>query len=169
VKRAALFLVVAMTACGWHQGLVVPESAGDVQSIGIEIFGNETPEPDLEADFAPYLSESVVSFIDLQLRAPDRSDLVVRGTVTGFRRRNGIRSRDNELLEGSVRIEVTAELIRRSDGEVLKTASTGLWAEYPTGTPALTTPGVGEEPARARLFRNLADRLVLELFDSTSL
>lgn len=164
MKWAVLLLAVA--ACGWHQGLVVPESAGEVHSIGIEIFGNESPEPDLEADFAPFLSRAVSDYLDLDLVSPSRGDLVIRGTVINFRRRNGIRSSDNQLLEGSVRVEVTAELVRRADGEVLESASTGLWAEYPTGTPALTTPGVGEEPARARLFKNLADRLVLELFES---
>jgi hypothetical protein len=146
---------------------VAPEGGEGARTISLEIFGNLSPEPDLEADFAPYLSAAVLDDLDLELAAPGHGDLVLRGTVLDFRRKNGIRSRDNQLLEGSVRIEVSAELVRRSDGLVLKSAQTGLWAEYATGTPALTTPGVGEEPARARLFKNLADRLVLELFDGT--
>lgn len=164
MRAAALLLALGASACGWHQGLVAPDPGAE--SVGVEIFGNVSPEPGVEADLAPYLSAALVDWVALDFAAPADADLVVRGTVTEFRRRNGIRSQDNELLEGSVRIETTAQLVRRSDGAVLRTASTGLWAQYPTGTPSLNAPGVGEGPARERLYRNLADRLILELFRS---
>jgi len=165
VKGLVLGLVL-LTSCGWHQGLLVPAGGEEARSVGVAIFDNQSLEPDLEADFAGYLSAAVADYVNLTLESPEHADLVVRGVVLDYRRRNGIRSRDNELLEGSARLEVSAELVRRSDGRVLRTAQTGLWAEYPTGTPALTTPGVGELPARERLFRNLADRLILELFST---
>lgn len=162
MKALALLLVTTLAACGWHQGLISPDP--NATTVAVEIFGNETGEPDVEADLAPHLSEALVNWVSLGFTNPDRADLLVRGTVTEFRRRNGIRSQDNELLEGSVRIEVRAELVRRKDGTVLRTAETGLWAEYATGTPVLNAPGLGEGPARERLYQNLADRLILELF-----
>ncbi len=167
--KVLLLGLAFVASCGWHQGLVVPQGGELARTVGVEIFDNQSPEPDLEADFAGYLSEALVDYVGLTLAEPGRADLVVRGVVLDYRRRNGIRSRDNELLEGSARLEVSAELVRRSDGVVLKSAETGLRAEYPTGTPTLTSPGVGELPARARLFRNLADRLILELFSESEI
>lgn len=164
--KLRLLALALVASCGWHQGLLAPEAAPHARTIGIKIFGNETMQPDVEADFAPHMSAAVLDYVQMDLAAPQSSDLVIRGTVIEFRRRNGIRSEDNELLEGSVRVEVTAELVTRLDQTVLATAQTGLWAEYATGTVALSSPGIGEDPALQRLYRNLADRLVLELFDS---
>lgn len=159
---AALLLLALTAACGWHRSLVGPEPTA--QTVSAEIFANTSREPDVEADFAPHLSAALVDYVALTYTTPAAADLVVRGTITNVRRRDGTRSKDNELLEGSVRVEVRAELVRRKDGKVLRTASTGLWAAYATGDPALNAPGVGEGPARERLYRNLADTLILELF-----
>ncbi|MFT4711210.1 MAG: hypothetical protein ACI9D0_001054 [Bacteroidia bacterium] len=172
LRTAALVLLAtAASSCGWHAGLLAPthfEGVTEDATIGVEIFGNETPEPGLEADFAPYISGALVDFVAMDFEAADRADLIVKGTLTRYRRRNGIRSQDNQLLEGSVRIEVTAELILRSTGEALATANQGLWADWATGTPGLGAPGIGEIQARERLLQNLADRLVLDLFTQTA-
>lgn len=167
MKRLLAAALLGLASCGWHQGLVAPDSAPDARTIGIQIFGNETLEPGLEADLSKHLSQAVVDYVQLDLAPPGSADLLVRGTVTNFRRRDGIRSEINELLEGSVRVELTAELVHRRDNRVLNQVETGLWAEYATGTPALNSPGIGEGPARQRLLQNLATRLVLELFDET--
>lgn len=160
--KLALVLTALLSACGWHHGLIGPDPSAS--TVSAELFGNTSREPDVEADFAPHLSEALINWVDLTYTSAPSADLLVRGTITNVRHRNGIRSKDNELLEGAVRIEVTGELVRRKDGKVLRTASTGLWAEYATGTPLLNAPGLGEGPARERLYQNLADRLILELF-----
>jgi hypothetical protein len=152
------------TSCGWHAGLLAPPGAPADATIGVEIFGNTSPEPGLEADFASHLSGALVDFVAMKYDSPERADLVIRGELTSYRRRNGIRSQDNKLLEGSVRIEATAELILRITGEVLASANQGLWADWATGTPGLGAPDQGEFHARERVLQNLADRLVLDLF-----
>jgi len=137
-------------------------------TIGVEIFGNSSPEPGLEANFASHMSGALVDFVALGFEAPDKADLVIRGEMTGYRRRNGIRSQDNDLLEGSVRIEVRADLIARATEEVLASATQGLWADWATGTRELSAPGLGEYQGRERVLQNLADRLVLDLFSKTA-
>lgn len=152
------------SACGWHAGLLAPEGVPADSSVGVEIFGNTSPEPDLEADLARHLSGALVDFVALEFESPESADLIIRGALTGFTRRNGIRSQDNELLEGSVRIDVEASLVHRVSGKVLRTARQGLWADWATGTPGLSGPGIGERPARERVLQNVADRLILDLF-----
>lgn len=159
-----LVLLAQLSSCGWHAGLLAPPGMPDNTSVGVEIFGNTTPEPGLEADFSRHISGALVDFVALPYAAPDAADLVVRGELKNYRRRNGIRSDDNELLEGSVRIDVQAHLVVRQTGQVLASASQGLWADWALGTPELTAPGSGEYQARERVLQNLADRLVLDLF-----
>ncbi len=109
-----------------------------------------------------------MDWVDLDLVTPSAADLVVRGRVLDLRRQGGVRSKDNELLESTTRIEVAAELVRASDGTVLASATSGLWADWAIGGPGLAGPGLGEDRARSRLLANLADRLVLDLFASAT-
>ena len=170
MRLASLLAPLALLAagCGWHAGYLAPPGAPNASTVGVELFGNDSPEPGLEADLAPFLSRALVDYVGLDLDDPRKADLVIRGSILDFRRRGGVRSEENELLEGSTRIEVLAELVRASDGEVLSTATTGLWADWAIGGPGLTGPGLGEDAARTRLFANLADRLVLDLFAGSS-
>ena len=161
----ALGAALAMAAgCGWNQGYLATPGAPDATTVGVELFDNESPEPGLEARLAPHLSEALVDWVGLDLETPGRADLVIRGTVLDLRRRGGVRSKDNELLGASTRIEVSASLERRSDGEILATTTSGLWADWAVGGAALSGPGLGEDRARDRLLGNLADRIVLDLF-----
>mgnify|MGYP000736829811 CR=1 FL=1 len=160
----ALAALLTLGGCGWHQGYLAPPGAEEARTIGIQPFGNDSPEPGLEADLAPHLSEAVVDWVDLELVRPGRADLLVRGKVLDLRRQGGVRSEDNELLESITRIEVAAELVRTSDDTVLATATGGLWGDWAIGGAALSGPGQGEDQARERVLANLADRLVLDLF-----
>ena len=155
-------------ACGWHQGYLAPPAAPEARTIGVEIFGNDSPEPGLEADLAPHLSEALVDWVELDLALPGQADLVVRGRILDLRRQGGVRSKENELLESVTRIEAAAELVRASDGTILATTTTGLWADRAIGGAGLSGPGQDGAAIRERLLRNLADRLVLDLFASAT-
>ena len=80
MRALALVLLSSLAACGWHQGLLSPDP--NASTVAVEIFGNETSEPDVEADLAPHLSEALVNWVSLGFTNPDRADLLVRGTVT---------------------------------------------------------------------------------------
>jgi hypothetical protein len=97
--------------------------------------------------------------LDARLVDPDRSQLVVRGRLTRFQRRAGLRSADNVWMEGGVWITAEAELVDpRRDvviaGPVRAEANVGY----------ARTNREAEPDARQRALNNLAERLVLDLF-----
>lgn len=152
------------TGCGYSTGLSLPEQKG---SIGIEFFGNESMERDLERRLNDEMSRAVRDWVAAPIVAPERADMVLRGKITAYHRRSGIRSPDNELLETAVYIEVEAGLYRGGStiptrGPVHVTSSAG-YIVPPPGNQSPLFPGESESIARDRTLRNIADKLVLDL------
>jgi hypothetical protein len=152
------------SGCGYSTGLSVPEHQ---HTIGIEVFGNDSLERDIERRLYDELARAVRDWTDAPLVAPDRADVVIRGKITAYHRRSGIRSPENQLLETAVFIDVEAGLYRAGSetptrGPVHTTSSTGFIVE-PPGNQTSHFPGQNESIARDRTLRNLADKLVLDL------
>jgi hypothetical protein len=152
---------VLATGCGWHAGL--PSGTG--QSVGVEVFGatRNVLERDLEPRLHDALSRSVSDHLRAPLAAADRADLVVRGEIHEYRRRSGVRDRDNRLLESGVRISLRAVLVDRRRGVELRSVERNVWSGYIIG------PEETELEARDRALRHLADTIVLDLFHGETL
>jgi hypothetical protein len=152
----ALLAASLMSACGYETGLHVAERHA---SIGVEIFGNETHERDIERPLHDQITRAVRDLTDAPLEDPSHAEVIIRGTVRQFRRRGGVRSEDNKLLETGVYIEVEASLIDRRSGRAL-------------GPPKIASGWIGfvldeqdnEAKARERNIRKIADQVVLDLF-----
>ena len=87
------------------------------------------------------------------------ADLVVRAEVLEYRRRGGVRNRDNELIETAVFVRARAQLFDRKSGrELAVPVIAQQWSGYGLDDPS------NEEAARDRALRNVAQSLVLELF-----
>jgi hypothetical protein len=174
-------------ACGYSAGFRVPD---DVETVGVEIFGNDSKLRDLELELHETLVRSVSRLVHAPLVDPGEADLVVRGRVVEYRRRGGIRSPDNELLETGVRIVVDAQLVRRYPESAVAPGPEPARSDEPR-RPAddrISMPSTapnervlrpmravqefgyrlsepqGEARARERTLVNLADRIVLDLF-----
>jgi len=185
--RAWIALFALASGCGYTAGLRVPPG---IDSVGVEVFGNDGRLRDLEIDLQEALSESTRRLVDAPLVDPGQADLVLRGRIVEYRKRGGIRSTDNELLEDGVRISVEVQLVRRFPQSVVASGPepdrTGLEPSprddrntLPSTAPnervlrpmratqefgfRLAEPN-GEALARERTLLNLADRIVLDLF-----
>jgi hypothetical protein len=157
LRRIAVLAAAVLAGCGYSTSLQAPDRKG---TVGIEIFGNDAYERDLERPFDDQLTGAFRSLVDAPLVDVSRADVLVRGTIHSYTRRSGIRSPDNQLLETGVTIEVTAALYDRASGKRLSedfkaTSSVG----YLVG-------GVTENEldARDRALRHIAQELVLDLF-----
>jgi len=161
VASASLFMALGslLVACGYSTHLTVAIELGEIESIGVEIFGNDTLERDLERELHAELTRSVRNLIDADLVSPERADVVLRGKLTRFSRRGGIRSRDNELVQTGLLIAVEASLVELSSGESI---SGPLDVDVDVGF-SLTGAGM-EAESRRRALINLADRITLDLF-----
>jgi hypothetical protein len=189
VRRALAFLALAALGggCGYSTGLSVPPG---IHTVGVEVFGNDGRLRDLELELHNLLSDSVERLVHARLVDPNQADLVLRGRIVEYRRRGGIRSTDNELLEDGVRISVEVQLVRRfaqsvvapgpepdrtppepsprDDRNTLPTTAPNERVLRPMRATQefgfrIAEPN-GEALARERTLINLADRIVLDLF-----
>ncbi|MFT5289009.1 MAG: hypothetical protein ACI82F_001068 [Planctomycetota bacterium] len=148
---------LCLASCGWNAGGLAPENAA---TVGVEVFwtNEKVLERDLEPALQRELSRAVIDLSGLSLARASQADLVVRGKIQEYRRRGGIRSQDNQLLESAVRLLVEAELYDRRLDRVIRTAPGRIWSGY-----ALVEPGE-ESQAKERALRHLAETLTLTLF-----
>jgi hypothetical protein len=151
--------LVGCSACGWHAGIGSPAGA---RSVGVEAAQREGKvlERGLEPELTDALSQAVVDWVDLPLVRPAEADLVVRGTILEYRRRGGVRNRENELVETAVFVRASAELFDRRQGRTLGTSVQAQeWSGFALDDPT------NEDAARARALRHVAVTLILELFE----
>jgi hypothetical protein len=161
VRRAlaagALWALFGAASCaGWRAGLPVAENYA---SIGVEIFSNESYEPDIESAVHAELTRAVRDMCDVPLEPPSEAQVIVRGRVLDYRFRGGVRSRDNQLLETGLTIVVEATLIDQRTRRPIGPPET---ASGSIGYPVQELDG--ERTARERALRHLCDELVLRLF-----
>lgn len=160
---AALLVLAAALAsgCGYSTGFTPPEG----RSVGVAFFENVSKERDLDRDFHGPLTEAVQRVVHAPLVAAERADYRIQGRMLELRRRNGIRDSQNRLLETGVQVVVEAELVlagapldAQGRPEVLRRVRVTDERGYVRSDP------FGEANARALVLRNIADRVVIDLF-----
>ncbi|HVS19398.1 MAG TPA: LPS assembly lipoprotein LptE [Planctomycetota bacterium] len=186
--RMGLALALALAAgCGYSTGVRLPEQ---VQTVGVEIFGNDSKQRDIEVELQRLVADAVARLVHARLVPPDQADLVVRGRIVEYVRRNGIRSPQNELLETGVRITLEVQLVQRFEQSLVvegdepeRTDLPPMRSDDRNSMPRtaqnervvrplrasqefgyLTNENFAEPVARERTLRNLAERVVLDLF-----
>lgn len=163
---AALAAAVLAGGCGYRTGLVPPELG---QTVAVEFFGNDSKVRDLEVELQAALTDALNRMVDAALVPPETADFVIRGNIEDYSRRRGIRSPDNVVLETGVEIRVQARLIRRrflAEGELAEELVDE--SRYVNSSGYRLEEPLGEDEARERVLRNIADRIVMDLFGSLS-
>lgn len=151
-----LVLALAGVGCGYDAGLRVAEKHA---SVGVEIFGNDTLERDVERPLHAEITRAIRDLTNVPMEIPSRAEVVIRGTVKTYQRRSGVRSSENALLETGVFIEAEASLVDRASGRPIgPPARAGRWVGFVLDDPS------NEGRARDRVLRHIADELVLVLF-----
>lgn len=151
-------LLLGIQGCGYRAGLAPDLAPGrPTETIGIEIFGNESLVPNLERSLHARLSDAARRHTSLELVAPRAADLVVRGEILGFRRDPGSRTVDNRVVETRDIVTVEASLVDRARGNVVGRTRTRIGYGSAIDVP-------GREPAAVdNALRNSADRILLTL------
>jgi hypothetical protein len=153
---AALVLAWIAAGCGYSAGLGV---ASRHRSVGVEFFGNDSYERDLERPFDDQVTLSLRDLSDAPIVDVARADVLVRGKIRTYARRSGIRSHENVLLETGVTIEVEGSLVERGTEKVLRGPFKASCA-----VGYLLGDTENEFAARDRALRHIADEIVLDLF-----
>lgn len=170
----ALLAALLPASCGYTTRL---EAEDGLQTIGLEVFLNDSDLRDLEAPLYEELSEAILERVRMPLVAPNQADLVVRGRILEYQRRAGIRSDENRLLETGVRLRVESWAVDTRSNEIISSPPpTTVDVGYVVGQGRfdLSTDDTtvrnrplelrNEREARDRALRNLSERLILDLF-----
>lgn len=154
---ACTLATLLVPGCGYSSGLRLPEH---YRSVGIQIFANDSFEPDLERTLHAQLSTQVNELVHAPLESPAVADVVMEGRIVDYSRRGGIRGQEtNELLEAAIVIRAEGWLTDRLTGDRIGELSrAGVRIGYVVGEE------LGEFQARERALRDIAQRLVLDLF-----
>jgi hypothetical protein len=153
---ATMLACLLVPGCGYSTSLRVAER---YPSVGLEIFGNDSPERDLERRFDDEMSRALRDLCDAPLVAPSHAEAVIKGKILSYNRRAGIRSPDNVLLETGVRIDVEASLYVHGSLEPQRTAKATSAVGYILDDQSTNN----ETVARDRALRHIAEELVLDL------
>ncbi len=164
--HVALFVLALLgSACGYSAGLGV---ASQHKTIGVEFFGNDSYERDLERPLDDQVTLSLRDLSDAPIVDMASAEVLVRGKIRTYGRRSGIRSHDNVLLETGVTIEVEATLVDRRTDKILRgpfKASCAVGYLVAGSDPPVAIYSVDNElEARDRALRHIADEIVLDLF-----
>lgn len=151
-----LGLGLAVAGCGYSSGVRLPPG---VETVGVEYFGNDSPEPDLERELYARLSAQVDAMVRGELAPPDAADLVIRGRILDYRRLLGLTGVQGSLVESAVIIVVQAWLFDRRLGTTV-----GEMTEISREVRYVVHVRAGERGARELAMANLSQELVLDLF-----
>lgn len=144
--------------CGYSTGIRV---ADRVRSVGVTFFNNKTLERDVERPLQDALTAAIRSLTDVPIADPGGAEVILRGEILEYKRRGGIRSADNQLLETGLYIEAEAGLYDRGSDRALGPQKRAVvWVGFVVDEPN------GEPNARDRAIRFVAEELVLELFSA---
>jgi hypothetical protein len=91
--------LLALSACGYRMGLVLPEGQ---HKVGVSFFANDSPLPDLERELHAAVTSALRDRTGAELVRPDKAQVLISGRILGYRRRSGIRTRENQWQEAAV-------------------------------------------------------------------
>ncbi|MCY2959610.1 MAG: LPS assembly lipoprotein LptE [Planctomycetota bacterium] len=161
MKHGSLLGLVLASAglaggCGYSTGIRVADRIG---SVGVAYFGNKTLEPDVERPLQDALTAKLRSLTDVPIAAPESAEVILRGVILDYRRRGGVRSAENKLLETGLYLEAEGGLYdRRTDRALGPQKRSRIWIGYVLDEPQ------GETNARDRAIQYVAEDLILQLF-----
>ena len=107
LRVIATLLAGLMAGCGYSSGVRLPEGH---ETVAVEYFGNDSPDPDLERSIHLRLSDQVARMVNAPLVAPQHADLVIQGRIIDYRRLFGIIGGSNNLMESGVQVYLEAWL-----------------------------------------------------------
>ncbi len=153
---ASLGLASLLVSCGYSSSLRLPE---DFESVGVEVFANDSPLPVLERALYSSLDANLARMVSAPLVAPSGADLVVRGRIVDYFRMAAVLGSQGELQGSGITLDVQAWLVDRRTGERVGTEQVARRrVVYAIGV------GTAESGALELALETLSQGLILDLF-----
>ncbi|MBI5683410.1 MAG: LptE family protein [Deltaproteobacteria bacterium] len=110
-------LFTALSGCGYHIAGKDGKFPGDIKTVSIPFFKNETQKPDVESVITPaVVDEFVISGI---VKVVSNGEATISGTIKDYKLSPVSFNRNDLLQEYRLTIRLELSLVRKSDGKIL--------------------------------------------------
>lgn len=150
-----VFLTVslAIAGCGYHIAGRSGKMPGDITSMSVPMFVNETDKPDIEG---PLTSAFVEEFVTT-VRVMEKSDAVMRGTIKYYHLTPVSYSKSDISQEYRLTVIIAVSLASVSDGTVIwEDDNIERYADFTVNTSDITATRQAETDAFTKISKDIS-------------
>lgn len=125
-------LALGLASCGYHLGGVKPASMQDMNTFCVEMFENNTVQPNVGVLMTTAIANALQSDGTYRMAPRDEADFIVKGTVTNISRDSLIANTEDSYISTYIALRVSAEyeVIDRKTGKRLSGGSSSGMGSY---------------------------------------
>jgi hypothetical protein len=162
---ASILALFAPFGCAYHFAGTGGQAPGDIQSIAVNVLGNQTAEIGLESIFTNAILNEFVRWKRLPVKPLNEAEAVLSGSVASIRTQTASHLTRTRTLETRVTVTLSLTLTRVDTDEVLwQNKKLSYYDEYVEAGNALDTNTLRREAFR-RIAEFLAEKIHQDLFE----
>ena len=125
-------LALGLGSCGYHLGGVKPASMQDMNTFCVEMFENNTVQPNVGVLMTTAMANALQSDGTYRMAPRDEADFIVKGTVTSISRDSLIANTEDSYISTYIALQVHAEyeVVDRKTGKRLSGGSASGMGSY---------------------------------------
>jgi len=162
---ACILALLALFGCGYHFAGTGGQAPGDIQSIAVNVLGNQTAEIGIETIFTNAILNEFIRWKRLPVKPLNEAEAVLGGSVARIKTQTASHLTRTRTLETRVIVTLSLTLTRVDTDEVLwQNKKLSYHDEYVEAANALNTNRLRREAFR-RIAEFLAERIHRDLFE----
>jgi len=162
---ACILALLALFGCGYHFAGTGGQAPGDIQSIAVNVLGNQTAEIGIETIFTNAILNEFIRWKRLPVKPLNEAEAVLGGSVARIKTQTASHLTRTRTLETRVIVTLSLTLTRVDTDEVLwQNKKLSYHDEYVEAANALNTNRLRREAFR-RIAEFLAERIHQNLFE----
>jgi outer membrane lipopolysaccharide assembly protein LptE/RlpB len=162
---ACILALLALFGCGYHFAGTGGKAPGDIQSIAVNVLGNQTAEIGIETIFTNAILNEFIRWKRLPVKSLNEAEAVLGGSVARIKTQTASHLTRTRTLETRVIVTLSLTLTRVDTDEVLwQNKKLSYHDEYVEAANALNTNRLRREAFR-RIAEFLAERIHRDLFE----
>ncbi len=162
---ACILALLALFGCGYHFAGTGGKAPGDIQSIAVNVLGNQTAEIGIETIFTNAILNEFIRWKRLPVKPLNEAEAVLGGSVARIKTQTASHLTRTRTLETRVIVTLSLTLTRVDTDEVLwQNKKLSYHDEYVEAANALNTNRLRREAFR-RIAEFLAERIHRDLFE----
>lgn len=123
LRSSALALLLLANACGVHYGFAGGGLPGNIRTMAIVPFENQSPSPEVQRELMEVMRRELQKRLGVRDASPERADALVRGVISAYEPDVpvGFSANPSQAVTARRRVQVTidVEIIEQASGRVL--------------------------------------------------